>query len=74
MVTSHARDMSFIFHCSPIPLMPAGQGLFGPDKLPAVILPGMKDDIYFLRQILKPNHKTGTANRIAENGVIVCTI
>ena len=58
------------------PMKPSVQGLLGPDKLPAVLVPGMKDDIYSLCQILQPNHKTGTPSRIAiftENGAIIMT-
>ena len=58
------------------PMRPSVQGLLGPDKLPAVLVPGMKDDMYSLCQILQPNHKTGTPSRIAiftENGAIIMT-
>ena len=58
------------------PMKPTVQGLLGPDKLQAVLVPGMKDDIYSLRQLLQPNHRTGTSAKIAvftENGAIVMT-
>ena len=52
------------------------QGLLEPDKLQAVLVPGMRDDIYSLCQLLQPNQRTGTAAKIAiftENGAIVMT-
>ena len=52
-------------------MKPTVQGLLGPDKLQAVLVPGMKDDIY-----LQPNKRTGTEARIAiftENGAVVMT-
>ena len=58
------------------PMKSTVQGLFGPDKLQAVLVPGMKDDIYSLCQLLQPNHRTGTPAKIAvftENGAIVMT-
>ena len=58
------------------PMKPTVQELLGPDKLQAVLVPGMKDDIYSLRQLLQPNHRTGTSAKIAvftENGAIVMT-
>ena len=58
------------------PMKPTVQGLLGPDKLQAVLVPGMKDDIYSLCQLLQPNHRTGTSAKIAvftENGAIVMT-
>ena len=42
------------------PMKPTVQGLLGPDKLQAVLVPGMKDDIYSFCQLLQPNHRTGT--------------
>ena len=57
-------------------MKPTVQGLLGPDMLPAVLVPGMKDDIYSLCQILQPNLKTGASSKIAvftENGAIVMT-
>ena len=40
------------------PMKPTVQGLLGPDKLQAVLVPGMKDDIYsLLKQGLHRNKK-----------------
>ena len=47
------------------PMKPTVQGLLGPDKLPAVLVPGMRDDIYSLCQLLQPNRRTGTTAKIA---------
>ena len=58
------------------PMKPTVRGLLGPDKLQAVLVPGMKDDIYSLCQLLQPNPRTGTTAKIAvftENGAIVMT-
>ena len=58
------------------PMKPSIQGLLGPDKLKAVLVPGMKDDIYSLCQLLQPNPISGTNGRIAvftENGAIIMT-
>ena len=58
------------------PMKPTVQGLLGPDMLDAVLVPGIKDDIYSLCQILQPNHQTGATSKIAiftENGAIVMT-
>ena len=58
------------------PMKPTVQGLLGPDMLQAVLVPGMKDDIYSLCQLLQPNHRMGTTATIAiftENGAIVVT-
>ena len=46
-------------------MKPTIQGLLGPDKLQAVLVPGMKDDIYSLCQQLQPNHISGTNSKIA---------
>ena len=57
-------------------MRPTIQGLLGPDKLQAVLVPGMKDDIYSLCQLLQPNPISGSNSRIAiftENGAIVMT-
>ena len=59
------------------PMKPTIQGLLGPDKLQAVLVPGMKDDIYSLCQLLQPNPISGSNSRIAvftENGAIVMTL
>ena len=58
------------------PMKPTVQGLLGPDKLQAILVPGMKDDIYSLCQLLQPNQRTGTEAKIAiftENGAVVMT-
>ena len=58
------------------PMKPTVQSLLGPDKLQAVLVPSMRDDIYSLCQLLQPNHRTGTPAKIAvftENGTIVMT-
>ena len=58
------------------PMKPTVQSLLGPDKLQAVLVPSMRDDIYSLCQLLQPNHRTGTPAKIAvftENGAIVMT-
>ena len=57
-------------------MKPTIQGLLGPDKLQAALVPGMKDEIYSLCQLLQPNSKSGTNSRIAvftENGAIIMT-
>ena len=58
------------------PMKPSIQGLLGPDKLQAVLVPGMKDHIYSLCQLLQPNPISGTNSRIAvftKNGAIIMT-
>ena len=58
------------------PMKPSTEGLLGPDKLKAVLVPGMKDDIYSLCQLLQPNPMSGANGRIAvftENGAIIMT-
>ena len=58
------------------PMIPTIQGLLGPDKLQAVLVPGMKDEIYSLCQLLQPNPISGSNSRVAvftENGAIVMT-
>ena len=58
------------------PMKPTVQGLLGPDMLRAVLVPGMKDNIYSLCQLLHRNRRTGTTAKIAiftENGAIVMT-
>ena len=57
-------------------MKPTIQGLLGPDKLQAVLVPGMKDDMYSLCQLLQPNKESGTNSRTAvftENGAIIMT-
>ena len=58
------------------PMKPTIQDLLGPDMLQAVLAPGMNDDIYSLCQLLQPNHRTGTTDKMAiftQNGTIVMT-
>ena len=43
------------------PMKPTVQGLLEPDKLQAVLVPGMRDDIYSFCQLLQPNQRTGAA-------------
>ena len=55
---------------------PSLQGLLGSDKLHAVLVPGMKDDIYSLSSLLQKNPHTGAKEKIAiftSNGAIVLT-
>ena len=55
-------------------MQPSIQGLFGREKLPAILVPGMNDDIYLLSGFLKPNGATGTKDKVAiftKNGAIV---
>ena len=40
-------------------IWPSLQGLLGREKLPAVLVPGMKDDIYLLSGLLLSNGATG---------------
>ena len=52
------------------------QGLLGKDKLHAVLVPGMNDDIYSLSSLLQKNPHTGAKEKIAisiANGAIVLT-
>ena len=44
------------------PMTPTVQGFLGPDKLPAVLVPGMKDNIYEGQQpkCTQAHQKTGT--------------
>ena len=59
---------SYIFHWS--------WYILGSDKLQAVLVPDMKDDIYSLCQMLQPNQISGTNSWIAiftENGAIIMT-
>ena len=41
------------------------QEFLGPDKLPAVLVPGMRDDIYSLSGILRANEHTGSPGKVA---------
>ena len=57
-------------------MKPTVQSLLGPDMLPAVLVPGMTDDIYSSCHILQPDLKTGALSKIAvftENGAILLT-
>ena len=52
------------------------QGLLGREKLPAVLVPGMKDDIYSLSGLLSSNGATGAKDKVAiltKNGAIILT-
>ena len=49
-------------------MRPSSQGLLGREKLPAVLVPRMKDDIYSLSGLLNSNGATG-----AKNGAIILT-
>ena len=46
-------------------MRPSIQGLLGREKLPAVLVPGMKDDIYSLSGLLKSNGATGAKDKVA---------
>ena len=57
-------------------MRPSLQGLLGREKLPAVLVPGMKDDIYSLSGLLNSNGATGAKDKIAiftKNGAIILT-
>ena len=47
------------------PMTPTVQGFLGPDKLPAVLVPGMRDDIYSLSSILRASEHTGSSGKVA---------
>ena len=50
------------------------QGLLRREKLPAVLVPGMKDDIYSLRGLLNSNSTTGAKDKVAiftKNGAVI---
>ena len=56
------------------PMTPTVQGFLGPDKLPAVLVPGMRDDIYSLSSILRANEHTGSPGKVAiftESGAVI---
>ena len=56
------------------PMTPTVQGFLGSDKLPAVLVPGMRDDIYCLGSILRANEHTGSPGKVAiftESGAII---
>ena len=57
-------------------MRPSIQGLLGREKLPAFLVPGMKDDIYSLSVLLNSNGTTGAKDKVAiftKNGAIVLT-
>ena len=57
-------------------IKPSVQGLLVSDKPHAVLVPGMKDDIYSLTSLLQMNPQTGAKEKIpifAANGAIVLT-
>ena len=57
-------------------MRPSIQGLLGREKLPAVLVPGMKDDIYSLSGLLNSNGATGAKDKVAiftKNGAIILT-
>ena len=50
------------------------QGFLGPDKLPAVLVPGMRDDLYSLSNLLRANEHTGSSGKVAiftESGAVI---
>ena len=50
------------------------QGFLGPDKLPAVLFPRMRDDIYSLNNLLRANEHTGSPGKVAiftESGAVI---
>ena len=56
------------------PMTPTVQGFLRPDKLPAVLVPGMRDDIYSLSSILRANEQTGSPGKVAiftESGAVI---
>ena len=57
-------------------MRPSIQGLLGREKLPAVLVPGMKDDINSLSGLLNSNDTTGAKDKVAiftKNGAIILT-
>ena len=58
-------------------MRPSLQGLLGREKLPAILRPGMKDDIYSQSGLLNSDGATGAAeNKVAiytKNGAIILT-
>ena len=55
-------------------MRPSIQGLLGREKLPAVLVPGMKDDLYSLSGLLNSNGATGAKDKVAiftKNGAII---
>ena len=57
-------------------IRPSLQGLLGREKLPAVLVSGMKDDIYSQSGLLNSNGATGAKDKVAiftKNGAIILT-
>ena len=57
-------------------MRPSIKGLLGREKLPAVLVPGMKDDIYALSGLLNSNSAIGAKDKVAiftKNGAIILT-
>ena len=57
-------------------MRPSLQGLRGREKLPAVLVPGMKDDIYSLSGLLNSNGATGAKDKVTiftKNGAVIFT-
>ena len=57
-------------------MRPSLQGLLGREKLPAVLVPGRKDDIYLLSGLINSNGSTGAKDKVAiftKNGAIILT-
>ena len=55
-------------------MRPSIQNLLGREKLPAVLVPGMEDDIYSLSCLLNSNGATGAKDKVAifsKNGAIL---
>ena len=55
-------------------MQPSLQGFLGREKLPAVLVPGVKDDIYSLSGLLNSNGATGAKDKVAiftKNGAII---
>ena len=48
------------------PMRPSLQGLLGRERLPAVPVPRMKDDIYSLSGLLNSNGATGAKDKVAD--------
>ena len=44
-------------------MRPYVQGFIGREKLPAVLVPGMKDDVYFLSSLLHLNSTNGARDK-----------
>ena len=58
-------------------MRPSLQGLLGREKLPAVLVPGMKDDISSLSGLLLSNGAMGAKDKVAiftKNGAIILTV